>query len=78
MIMKTNIIIGPKMGASPIDGNPNLKGGTITWGRSIFFTKFTRLAMARMPQRLALKSARGLKSRGYDNVRHLRYIWGRG
>ncbi len=34
MIEKTNIMIGPKMGASPNTGNPNLRSGIITWGRS--------------------------------------------
>jgi hypothetical protein len=34
MIMKTNIIIGSKMGASPEAVILNLESGTITWGRS--------------------------------------------
>jgi len=35
MIMKTNIIIGPKMGASPNTCNTNLESGTITGGRAL-------------------------------------------
>ncbi len=35
MIMKTNIVIGPKKGASPNEVNTNLKGGPFTGGRSI-------------------------------------------
>ena len=44
MIEKTNIMIGPKMGAPSNAGNSNLESGTISWGRSLLDAiKFIRI-----------------------------------